>query len=129
MKKSLKSKLPLNGTNIFSSMSKLAMENKAINLSQGYPDFEVDPVLINSVAKYMKLGYNQYAPMPGVLRLMELISKKIYKNYNQYYNENDEITVTAGATQAIFTTISALIHPYDEVIIFSPSFDCYQPAV
>ena len=98
------------------------MENKAINLSQGYPDFEVDPILINSVAKYMKLGFNQYAPMPGVLRLREVISKKISKNYNQHYNEHDEITVTAGATQAIFTTISALIHPNDEVIIFSPSF-------
>ena len=105
------------------------MENKAINLSQGYPDFEVDPILINSVAKYMKLGFNQYAPMPGVLKLREVISKKISKNYNQHYNEHEEITVTAGATQAIFTTISALIHPNDEVIIFSPSFDCYQPAV
>ena len=110
-------------------MSQLAMENKAINLSQGYPDFEVDPVLINAVTKYMKLGFNQYAPMSGVSRLRKLISKKIAKNYNQYYNENDEITVTAGATQAIFTTISALIHPNDEVIIFSPAFDCYQPAV
>ena len=110
-------------------MSKLAMENNAINLSQGYPDFEVDPTLINSVAKYMKLGFNQYAPMPGVLKLREVISRKISNSYNQYYNENDEITVTAGATQAIFTTISALIHPKDEVIIFSPSFDCYQPAV
>lgn len=110
-------------------MSKLAMENKAINLSQGYPDFEVDPTLISSVGKYMKLGFNQYAPMAGVLRLREVISKKIFNNYNQYYDENDEITVTSGATQAIFTTISALIHPNDEVIIFSPSFDCYQPAV
>ena len=110
-------------------MSKLAKEKKAINLSQGYPDFEVDTILINSVSKYMKLGFNQYAPMPGVLRLREVISKKIFKNYNQYYNEHEEITVTAGATQAIFTTISALIHPNDEVIIFSPSFDCYQPAI
>jgi len=77
LKKSIKSKLPYNGVNIFSSMSKLAMENKAINLSQGYSDFEVDRILINSVAKYMKLGYNQYAPMAGVLRLREIISKKI----------------------------------------------------
>ena len=129
MKKSPKSKLPNNGTNIFSLMSKLATDKKAINLSQGYPDFEVDPVLISSVSKYMKHGFNQYAPMPGVLRLREVISKKLFKNYNQYYNEHEEITVTAGATQAIFTTISALIHPNDEVIIFSPSFDCYQPAV
>ena len=110
-------------------MSKLATDKKAINLSQGYPDFEVDPVLISSVSKYMKHGFNQYAPMPGVLRLREVISKKLFKNYNQYYNEHEEITVTAGATQAILTTISALIHPNDEVIIFSPSFDCYQPAV
>lgn len=129
MKNIINSKLPNVGTNIFSSMSKLASENKAINLSQGYPDFEVDPFLIKLVNKYLNKGINQYAPMQGAVRLREAISEKIESNYHQYYDINEEITVTAGATQAIFTTIAAFIHPKDEVIIFSPAFDCYQPAV
>ena len=129
MKNIINSKLPNVGTNIFSSMSKLAIENKAINLSQGYPDFEVDPFLIKLVNKYMNKGINQYAPMQGAIRLREAISEKIESIYHQYYDINEEITITAGATQAIFTTIAAFIHPKDEVIIFSPAFDCYQPAV
>ena len=77
----------------------------------------------------MNKGINQYAPMQGAIRLREAISEKIESNYHQYYDINEEITVTAGATQAIFTTVAAFIHPKDEVIIFSPAFDCYQPAV
>ena len=128
MKNKINSKLPNLGTNIFSYMSKLTGENKAINLSQGYPDFEVDPLLIKLVNKYMNKGINQYAPMEWALRLREAFSEKIESNYNQYYDINQEITVTAGATQAIFTTITAFIQRKDEVIIFSPAFDCYQPS-
>ena len=125
----IKSKLPNLRTNIFSSISLLSIENKAINFSQGYSDFEVDPFLIKLVNKYMNKGINQYAPMQGAIRLREAISEKIESIYHQYYDINEEITVTAGATQAIFTTITAFIQRKDEVIIFSPAFDCYQPAV
>jgi methionine aminotransferase len=123
------SKLPNIGTNIFTKMSSLATSCKAINLSQGYPDFGVDEKLIKLVKKYLDLGFDQYAPMQGVLKLREAVSEKYYNLYGRYYHENDEITITAGATQAIFTALTAFINQGDEVLIFSPTYDCYEPAI
>lgn len=116
-------------TSIFSVMSALANEHKAINLSQGFPNFKSDQQLIDGVTKAMNSGYNQYAPMAGSLELRQAISKKFEILYNSSYHPETEITVTAGATQAIFTIISAFIKPEDEVIIFKPAYDCYQPAI
>ena len=124
MKNNLKSKLPSTGTNIFTKISSLANSYKAINLSQGFPDFEVDTTLKKLVKKNLDLGFDQYAPMQGVLKLRKAIAKKHHQLYGKYYDEADEITFTAGATQAIFTTITAFIGPGDEVIIFSPTYDC-----
>ncbi|MBL4605060.1 MAG: aminotransferase class I/II-fold pyridoxal phosphate-dependent enzyme [Flavobacteriaceae bacterium] len=123
------SKLPNTGTTIFSSMSKLAQEHNAINLSQGFPNFESDPKLIALVAKAMKNGYNQYAPMLGVQSLREEIAAKFQKLYASSYNPSNEIVVTAGATQAIFTVISAFVRANDEVIVLKPAYDCYEPAI
>ena len=125
----LRSKLPHVGTTIFSVMSKLAQECGAINLSQGFPDFPVDAKLIALVNDAMRAGHNQYAPMPGLPSLREVISAKVERMYNFRYNADTEITVTAGATQAIFTTIAAVVHPGDEVVIVDPAYDCYAPAV
>ena len=116
-------------TSIFSVMSALANEHKAINLSQGFPNFKSDQQLIDGVTKAMNSGYNQYAPMAGSLELRQAISTKFEILYNSSYHPETEITVTAGATQAIFTIISAFIKPKDEVIIFKPAYDCYQPAI
>ena len=123
------SKLPDTTTSIFAVMSKLAHEEKAINLSQGYPDFPTSPELINLVSEAMKQGYNQYAPMPGIYSLREVISEKIASMYGTVYHPETEITVTAGATQAIFTIITAMIQKDDEVIIFAPAYDCYIPSI
>jgi methionine aminotransferase len=123
------SKLPQTGTTIFTLMSALAAEVGAINLSQGFPDFNTSPELIELVNNAMKNGHNQYAPMPGVLALREQISQKTQKLYGAVYNPDTEITITAGGTQAIFTAITAVINPNDEVIIFEPTFDCYAPAI
>jgi len=123
------SKLPQVGTTIFTVMSALANELGAVNLSQGFPDYETSPELIELVNQAMKNGYNQYAPMAGVMSLREEISKKTEKLYGAYYNPDTEITITAGGTQAIYTAITTVIHPNDEVIIFEPAFDCYAPAI
>lgn len=123
------SKLPQTGTTIFTVMSALANEVGAINLSQGFPDFNTSPELIKLVNTAMKKGHNQYAPMPGVMALREQIAKKTEKLYGAVYNPDTEITITAGGTQAIFTAITAVINPNDEVIIFEPAFDCYAPAI
>lgn len=123
------SKLPQTGTTIFTIMSALANELGAINLSQGFPDYNCSPELIELVNKAMKDGHNQYAPMAGILALRERIAEKTEKLYGAVYNPETEITITAGGTQAIFTAISAVIHPNDEVIIFEPAFDCYAPAI
>ncbi len=123
------SKLPDTTTSIFSVMSKLAHEEKAINLSQGYPDFPSSPELINMVSEAMKGGFNQYAPMPGIYSLREVISEKIASMYGTVYHPETEITVTAGATQAIYTIITALVQKEDEVIIFAPAYDCYAPSI
>ena len=125
----LRSKLPKSGTNIFTSMSQLSNKHNAVNLSQGFPDFDVDPILIKTVQKYFDKSYHQYAPMHGVYKLREQISKKTEKLYSNYYHEEHEINITSGATQAIYTAISALIREDDEVILFTPAFDCYQPAI
>lgn len=126
---SIGSKLPKIGTTIFTVMSKLAQKHNAINLSQGFPDFPVDPLLIDLVSKYMRQGYNQYPPMAGVMSLRETISGKMEKAYGAQYDPDSEITVTAGGTQAIFTAINALIGEGDEVILFTPAYDCYAPAI
>ncbi len=128
-KQAVISKLPNATTSIFSVMSKLAFEQNAINLSQGYPDFPSSPELINLVTNAMKKGYNQYAPMPGIMQLREVISEKIAKLYGTTYDPDTEITITAGATQAIYTIISALVQKDDEVIIFAPAYDCYDPTI
>ena len=125
----IQSKLPQVGTTIFTTMSGLANEHSAINLSQGFPGFSISEELISLVNKYMLQGKNQYAPMAGVLELREEISALQREFYAANYNPDSEITITAGATQGIYTTISALVHRGDEVIMFSPAYDCYGPAV
>jgi methionine aminotransferase len=123
------SKLPSVGTTIFTTMSALAAEVGAINLSQGFPDYQCSPELIELINKAMKDGHNQYAPMGGVMKLREQIAKKTERLYGTKYNPVSEITITAGGTQAIFTAICTVVNPNDEVIIFEPAFDCYAPAV
>jgi len=125
----IKSKLPYIGTTIFTKMSAMASEYGALNLSQGFPDFDGSIELQDLVTSSMQNGYNQYAPMQGALSLRESIAEKTKKLYHKSVDVNDEITVTAGATQAIFTIITACISPEDEVIVFGPAYDCYEPAV
>ena len=123
------SKLPNSTISIFSRMSLLAQQEKAINLSQGFPDFDIDPKLISLVTQYMQKGFNQYAPMQGAVELRKVISHK-YKHYNNLEIDfNDEITITAGGTEGLYSTIATLIHPGDEVIIFEPAYDSYSPSV
>lgn len=123
------SKLPNVGTTIFSIMSGLATKHNAINLSQGFPDFDSDQKLIDLVSKAMNSGYNHYAPMLGNLELREAIAKKFDLLYNTSYHPENEITITAGATQAIFTIITTFVNLNDEVIVFRPAYDSYQPAI
>ncbi|MBW8686134.1 methionine aminotransferase [Chitinophaga sp. B61] len=123
------SKLPNVGTTIFSVMSALAAQHKAINLSQGFPDFDCDEQLKRMVTEAMEEGYNQYAPMPGIMPLREVIASKIYSLYQQQVNPDTEITITPGGTYAIFTAIATCINPGDEVIIFEPAYDSYIPNV
>lgn len=124
-----KSKLPNVGTTIFTVMSALAKEHNAINLSQGFPNYPSSQKLNDLVASAMNNGYNQYAPMAGNLELRLAISNKYKLLYKSTYHPEKEITVTAGATQAIYTIISAFVRPNDEVILFKPAYDCYEPAV
>ena len=128
-KVSLNSKLPNVGVTIFTVMSKLANDAGAINLSQGFPDFDVSPELRELVAKYMASGHNQYAPMQGVPSLRQRISEKTKELYGAEYDPDTEITVTSGATEAIFCAITCAVHPGDEVILFEPAYDSYAPAV
>lgn len=125
----INSKLPNIGTTIFTVMSKLAVDNNAINLSQGFPDFACSEEMISLVNKFMKAGNNQYAPMPGLIGLREILAQKTEALYGAKYDPESEITITAGATQAIYTAISAVVREDDEVIIFEPAYDCYQPAI
>lgn len=124
-----KSKLPVLKESIFTTMSGLAHKHKAINLSQGFPNFEPDPKLLDLVNKAMRDGYNQYAPLGGIYSLREIIAEKINSLYGAHYDPETEITITVGATQAIYTAISALVWPTDEVLVLKPAYDCYEPAI
>jgi methionine aminotransferase len=125
----VKSRLPNAGTSIFAVMSGLANEVGAINLSQGFPDFPISMELVDLVIDYMHKGFNQYAPMPGVLALREAIAAKALATFGITYDPVSEINITAGATEAIFCVITAMIHPGDEAIIIEPAYDSYAPAV
>lgn len=125
----LVSRLPKVGTTIFTVMSALAAEKGAVNLGQGFPDFEGDPRLVDAVTQAMQGGLNQYPPMTGVPALREAISKKVEAIYGHRYDANTEITITAGATQAILTIILAIVHPGDEVIVLEPCYDSYVPNI
>ena len=125
----LKSKLPDVGTTIFTVMSRMAAEHNAVNLSQGFPDFNCPAELIDLVNFYQKKGFNQYAPMQGIPVLRKKLSEKFYKLYGKQYNPEAEINITAGATQAIYTAASAIVNPGDEVILFEPAYDSYAPAI
>lgn len=122
-------KLPAVGTTIFTVMSALAAEHQAVNLGQGFPDFDCDPALIDAVTNAMHAGSNQYPPMAGVPALREAIASKLTALHAKDYDANTEITVTAGATQAILTAILAVVHPGDEVIVLEPCYDSYAPNV
>lgn len=123
------SKLSNVGTTIFSQMTQLANENEAINLSQGFPDFMPDGELLDHVDRFIKKGFNQYAPLGGMISLKEEIARKIENSHQTSYHPDSEITVSAGGTQAIFTAIAAFVKKDDEVIIFEPAYDCYEPTV
>lgn len=126
---SISSKLPKVGTTIFTVMSKLASDENAINLSQGFPDFPVSEELIDLYSEAMRAGFNQYAPMSGIIELREAICEKTERLYSAKYNPDTEVTITAGATQAIYTAITSVIKEGDEVILFTPAYDCYAPTV
>lgn len=123
------SKLPKVGTTIFTVMSGLAREHNAVNLSQGFPDFNIPERLVELTHSYMRKGLNQYSPMKGAPVLREKLAEKVEELYTAKYHPDSEITVTAGATQAIYTAISAFVNEGDEVIIFEPAYDCYVPAI
>ena len=125
----LQTKLPAVGTTIFPVMAALATEKNAVNLGQGFPDFECDPRLINAVTDAMLKGLNQYPPMTGVPVLREAVSRKVEALYGKRYDPNTEITITAGATQAIITAILAVVRPGDEVIVLEPCYDSYIPNI
>ncbi len=126
---SIQSKLPGVGVTIFSTMTRLANDQGAINLSQGFPDFDCDPSLIASVRQHMRAGHNQYAPMAGVGALRVALASTIERLYGARYDPETEITVTAGATEALFCAITALVHPGDDVLLFEPCYDSYVPVV
>ncbi|MEG0922649.1 MAG: pyridoxal phosphate-dependent aminotransferase [Comamonas sp.] len=126
---SFPSRLPKVGTTIFTVMSALATEHKAVNLGQGFPDFGCDPALLEGVTRAMQAGHNQYPPMTGVPALRDVVSQKIESLYGHHYDATSEITVTAGATQAILTAILCCVSPGDEVIILDPCYDSYAPNI
>ncbi len=126
---SLQTKLPAVGTTIFTVMSTLATEKGAVNLGQGFPDFECDPRLVGAVTDAMTRGLNQYPPMTGVPVLREAVSTKLQQLHGRSYDAGSEITITAGATQAIITAILAIVHPGDEVIVLEPCYDSYVPNI
>ncbi len=125
----IQTKLPAVGTTIFTVMSALALEKNAVNLGQGFPDFDCDQKLVGAVSDAMTRGLNQYPPMPGVPVLREAIAAKLQRLHGRSYNPNTEITVTAGATQAIITAVLAVVHPGDEVIVLEPCYDSYVPNI
>jgi methionine aminotransferase len=125
----LTSRLPNVGTTIFTVMSALAAEHKAVNLGQGFPDFACDPALVDAVTAAMQAGHNQYPPMTGVPVLRQAVAAKISALHGKQYDADREITITAGATQAIITAILAVVHPGDEVIVLEPCYDSYVPNI
>jgi len=125
----VRSRLPTVGTTIFSVMSALAQEHGAINLSQGFPDFDAPAELLDALDAATRAGHNQYAPMAGMPVLREAIAAQVEQVYGARYDAAHEVTVTAGATQALFTAIAALVHPGDEVIVFTPVYDSYAPSI
>ena len=124
-----RSRLPSVGVSIFTVMSRLAEEHGAINLSQGFPDFDAAPELTALAGAWFSRGCNQYAPMAGLMRLREELAAQFERQYAAPYDPDREITITAGATEALFSTITALVHPGDEVLLFEPCYDSYVPAV
>jgi methionine transaminase len=126
---SIISKLPQVGLTIFSEMTRLALQHGAINLSQGFPDFDTHTRLQDLVAKYIRGGHNQYAPMEGVGPLREAIAEKTFRLYGAVYDPGSEITITTGGTQAIYAAVTAVVHPGDEVLLVEPAYDCYAPIV
>lgn len=126
---SFQSRLPNVGTSIFTVMSHMALEHGAINLSQGFPDFAVAPELINLINHYMLAGHNQYAPMPGTPALRKAIAEVVEKTYQRPTDFETEVTICAGGTEAIFASIAALVQAGDDVILFDPAYDSYDPAV
>jgi methionine transaminase len=125
----VQSKLPAGGVTIFSVMSRLAEDVGAINLGQGFPDFNCSPQLIDAVERHMREGHNQYAPMLGVYALREALARKIELLYERRYDPATEMCVTSGATEGLFTTLTALVRPSDEVLLFQPAYDSYAPAI
>lgn len=125
----IQSRLPEVGTSIFTVMSKMAQEHGAINLSQGFPDFPVDSTLVDLIYARMRDGFNQYAPMPGVPALRNVIADIVSKTYNRATDPETEVTITAGGTEALYSVIAALVHAGDEVIVFDPAYDSYNPAI
>jgi methionine aminotransferase len=123
------SRLPRVGTTIFTVMSRLAAERGAINLSQGFPDFDCDPALVDAVARHMRAGRNQYAPMQGVLPLREAISAVYEARHGRRYDPDAEVTITSGGTEAIFDAVTAVLHAGDEAIVLEPCYDSYVPAI
>ncbi|NWA01430.1 pyridoxal phosphate-dependent aminotransferase [Pseudomonas gingeri] len=123
------SKLPNVGTTIFTRMSQLAVETGALNLSQGFPDFDGPQALRDAVGRHIASGHNQYAPMTGLPALRQQVAAKVSRSYGVHVNADAEVTITPGATQGIFCAIQAVIHPGDEVIVFDPSYDSYEPSV
>ena len=125
----IRSKLPDEGTTIFTIMSKLAADEGAMNLSQGFPDFDAPPELLERVGYYLTHGYNQYPPMSGIEPLRQGIARKVRELYGLDVDPESEVTVTSGGTEALYCAMTAVIHPGDEVILFDPAYDAYRPVV
>lgn len=125
----IESKLPDVGTTIFTRMSSLATECQALNLSQGFPDFDAPEALLEAMARHVRAGHNQYAPMAGVLHLREQIAAQLLRHRGITCDPDSEITVVPGATEGIFCAVTACVRPGDEVIVFDPCYDCYEPAI
>src|SRR5216683_8273652 len=123
------SKLPDVGTTIFTVMSRRALDEGALNIGQGFPDYPIDPRLANLLVEVIGEGHNQYAPMEGVVELREQISAKLHMSYGRRVDPLTEITVTCGGTEALYDAIQAVVGPGDEAIIFDPAYDAYEPAV
>ena len=126
---SVGSKLPDVGVSIFAVMTRLANEHGAINLSQGFPDFDCAPELVDAVARAMRAGHNQYAPMPGVLSLREAIANKVHVCYGPTYDPQTEVQIVSGATAGLYAALTAFVEPGDEVILFEPCYDSYVPVI